>query len=198
MSLELFEIDPPVRIRPESPMSDEEFMRFCAANEPMRLEREPDGEITVMSPSGFETGRINSRITRLLDEWAETDGRGTVTDSNGGYALPDGSVRAPDAAWIKFGKVQPLSEEQQAGFPPVSPDFVIELRSPSDKPADLRRKMQWWLDNGVELGWLIDPYEKSVTIYRPGAEPEEHVNPTSVQGTGPVAGFELVLSRIWQ
>ena len=198
MSLELFEIDPPVRIRPESPMSDEEFMRFCTANEPMRLEREPDGEITVMSPSGFETGRINSRITRLLDEWAETDGRGTVTDSNGGYALPDGSVRAPDAAWIKFGKVQPLSEEQQAGFPPVSPDFVIELRSPSDKPADLRRKMQWWLDNGVELGWLIDPYEKSVTIYRPGAEPEEHVNPTSVQGTGPVAGFELVLSRIWQ
>jgi Uma2 family endonuclease len=178
-------------------MTDEEFLRFCAANEPMRVERETNGEIVVMSPAGFGTGRINSRITRCLDEWAEVDGRGAVTDSNGGYALPDGSVRAPDAAWISTHRLASLSEEQKTGFPPVCPEFVIELRSPSDNLVDLQAKMEMWIANGAEVAWLIDPLEKAVTIYRPGEQPEHLAQPTSIQGTGPIVGFELVLARIW-
>ena len=197
MNLALSQSELPVCLRFERPMTDEEFLRFCAANEPMRVEREANGEIVVMSPAGFGTGRINSRITRCLDEWAEADGRGAVTDSNAGYALPDGSVRAPDAAWISMRRLESLSEEQKTGFPPVCPDFIIELRSPSDKLPDLQEKMKQWIANGVEVGWLIDPKEKSVTIYRPGEQPEVLAQPTSVQGTGPIAGFELVLARIW-
>jgi Uma2 family endonuclease len=197
MNLAFSESKLPVRLRFDRPMTDEELMRFCAENEPVRVERDANGEILVMSPSGFGTGRINSRITRCLDEWAEIDGRGVVTDSNGGYALPDGSVRAPDAAWVSSRRLESLSEEQKTGFPPVCPEFVIELRSPSDKLPDLQAKMEQWIANGVEVGWLIDPKEKAVTIYRPGEQPELLAQPTSVQGTGPIAGFELVMARIW-
>ena len=197
MNLAFSESKLPVRLRFDRPMTDEELMRFCAENEPVRVERDANGEILVMSPSGFGTGRINSRITRCLDEWAEIDGRGVVTDSNGGYALPDGSVRAPDAAWVSSRRLESLSEEQKTGFPPVCPEFVIELRSPSDKLPDLQAKMEQWIANGVEVGWLIDPKEKAVTIYRPGEQPELLAQPTSVQGTGPIAGFELVMAWFW-
>jgi Uma2 family endonuclease len=90
-----------------------------------------------------------------------------------------------------------LSEEQTTGFAPVCPEFVIELRSPSDNLADLQAKMEMWIANGAEVAWLVDPLEKAVTIYRPGEQPEVLAQPTSVQGTGPIAGFELVLARIW-
>jgi Uma2 family endonuclease len=196
MSFALKEIEPPIRFRPDSPMSDEQFMRFCAANEPMRVEREPNGEILVTTPAGFGTGKMNSRIVRLLDEWAEADGRGVVTDSNCGYTLPDGSVRAPDAAWIASKRVETLSAEDQARFAPICPDFVIELRSPSDKLPDLQAKMAQWIANGAEVAWLIDPIDKAVTIYRPGDQPEHLAHPTSVQGIGPTAGFELVMARV--
>jgi Uma2 family endonuclease len=140
---------------------------------------------------------MNVRIGRLLDEWAEADGRGIVTDSNGGYTLPDGSMLAPDAAWVSNERWQALSDEDQARFALICPDFVIELRPPSDKLPDLHAKMEQWIANGAEVAWLIDPIEKSVTIYRPGDQPEHLPHPTSVQGTGPIAGFELLLSRIW-
>jgi Uma2 family endonuclease len=198
MSLALNEIEPPIRLRPDTPMSDDEFMRFCAANEPMRFEREPNGEILVMTPSGSRTSRINSQITYLLTAWAQEDARGVSFDSNGGFGLPDGSVRAADAAWVALHRWQALTEEEQSGFAPICPDFVIELRSPSDKLPDLQAKMDQWIANGAELAWLIDPIEKSVTVYRPGQDPEHLAHPTSVQGTGPIAGFELVLSRIWE
>jgi Uma2 family endonuclease len=198
MSLALNEIEPPIRLRPDTPMSDDEFMRFCAANEPMRFEREPNGEILVMTPSGSRTSRINSQITYLLTAWAQEDARGVSFDSNGGFCLPDGSVRAADAAWVALHRWQALTEEEQSGFAPICPDFVIELRSPSDKLPDLQAKMDQWIANGAELAWLIDPIEKSVTVYRPGQDPEHLAHPTSVQGTGPIAGFELVLSRIWE
>ncbi|HEY4379931.1 MAG TPA: Uma2 family endonuclease [Acidobacteriaceae bacterium] len=178
-------------------MSDDELLRFCAANENLRVEREPNGEILVMTPAGWNTSKMNQRIGRLLDEWAEMDGRGFVTDSNGGYSLPDGSMCAPDAAWVARWKVEALTAEQRAGFAPICPDFIIELRSPSDKLKDLQTKMEQWIANGAEVAWLIDPVDKAVTIYRPGDQPAILTHPTSVQGTGPIAGFELVLSRIW-
>ena len=178
-------------------MDDEALMRFCATNESVRVEREANGDLLVMSPSGFGSSMINSRINRLLTEWAEADGRGVTTDSNGGYTLPDGSMRAPDAAWVARSKVQRLSAADQARFAPICPDFVIELRSESDRLPMLQEKMRLWIANGVKLAWLIDPQRTIVEVYRPREEPELHEQPTSVQGSGPVAGFELVQERIW-
>ena len=198
MNFALNEIELPIRLITERPMSDFELMRFCAANETLRVEREPTGEILVMTPAGNKTSRMNMRICRILDEWAEADGRGIATDSNGGYTLPDGSMRAPDAAWVANTRMQLLSEEDQARFAPICPDFVIELRSPSDSLKELQAKMEQWIANGAEVAWLIDPIDKAVTIYRPGDAPEHLTHPTSVQGTGPITGFELVLSRIWE
>jgi len=197
MNLALTDTGLPVRLRFERPMTDEELMRFCAVNDDLRVEREPNGEILVMTPANIKTSSMNSRINRLLDEWAEADGRGIVSGPDGGYTLPDGSMRAPDAAWVANRRWQALSKEDQGRFAPICPDFVIELRSPSDKLPQARVKMEQWIANGAEVAWLIDPIEKAVTIYRPGEQPEVLAQPTSVQGTGPIAGFELVLARIW-
>jgi Uma2 family endonuclease len=197
MSFALSEIELPVRLSFEHPMTDDQLMRFCAVNEVLRVEREPNGEILVMTPAGFKTSTINIRISRLLDEWAEADGRGIATDSNGGYTLPDGSMRAPDVAWVRNERWRALSDQDQSRFAPICPDFVIELRSPSDKLPALQAKMKQWIANGAEVAWLIDPIEKAVTIYRPGDEPEHLTHPSSVQGTGPIAGFELVMARVW-
>ena len=149
-----------------------------------------------MTPAGFGS-RMNSTITRLLNEWAERDGRGVTTDSNGGYSLPDGSMRTQDAAWVSSAKVERLTEAEQARFAPTCPDFVIQLRPPSDRLRDLKRKMEHWIENGVQVGWLIDPNERSVTVYRAGEGAETLVDPSSVQGSGPVRGFELVMARVW-
>ena len=197
MNLALPQADLPVRLRFQRPMSDEELIRFCAENEVLRVEREPNGEILVMTPAGSRTSRMNSRITRFLDEWAEADGRGVATDSNGGYTLPDGSMRAPDGAWVELRRWQALSAEQQTGYAPVCPDFVIELRSPSDRLPDVEAKMEQWIANGARVGWLIDPERKVVAIYRAGQAAEVLEDPSSVQGDGPVAGFELVMERVW-
>jgi Uma2 family endonuclease len=198
MNFALAEMPLPLRFRPTKPMNDDELMRFCAANDFLRVERDANGEILVMTPAGTKTSRMNSRITRLLDEWAEQDGRGIAVDSNGGFTLPDGSVRAADAAWVARNRWDALSDADQARFAPICPDFIIELRSPSDNLADLIKKMEQWIANGVQLGWLIDPESQTVSIYRPNEQPETLTHPTSIQGHGIMAGFELVMDRIWK
>ena len=198
MNFALAEMPLPFRFRPEKPMTDEELMRFCAANDLLRVERDANGEILVMTPAGINTSRMNMRIGRLLDEWAEQDGRGIAVDSNGGFTLPDNSVRAADAAWLLKSRWNELSQADQARFSPLCPDFVIELRSPSDNIADLEAKMKQWIANGAQVAWLIDPERKLVGIYRPGEQSEIHHHPTSVQGSGVIAGFELVMARIWE
>ena len=179
-------------------MSDEELMRFSAANESVRVERDANGEILVMTPAGSKTSKMNSRITRFLDAWAEEDGRGVAFDSNGGFTLPDGSMRAPDAAWVELKKWESLSAEDQSRYAPICPDFVIELRSQSDSLPELEAKMKQWIANGTKVAWLIDPGQQAVSIYRPDDEPEVLIHPSSVQGDGIVAGFELVMARIWE
>jgi Uma2 family endonuclease len=198
MSLALSEIDPPVRLRPETPMNDAEFMRFCAANEPMRFEREANGEIIVMSPTWTEGAGRESDVGIELAIWARGDGRGRYYGSNAGFTLPDTSVRAGDAHWVSWARWNALTREQQKGFASICPDFVIEVRSETDRLPPLQEKMGTWIANGVELAWLIDPQRKVVEIYRPGEEPEIHEQPTSVRGSGPVDGFELVMARIWE
>jgi Uma2 family endonuclease len=198
MNLALNEIDLPVRLRTETAMSDEEFMRFCRANEPARLERDANGEIIVMSPTGSDGGGVESEVCLELGIWARADGRGRALGSSTGFKLPDSSVRAADAAWISWQLWNSVTAEQRKGYAPICPEFVIEIRSETDRLPPLQAKMEQWIANGAEVAWLIDPIDKAVTIYRPGDAPEHFTHPTSVQGTGPISGFELVLSRIWE
>jgi Uma2 family endonuclease len=188
----------PVRICFEKPLSDDALMRFSAANEWLRLERDVNGELIVMSPTGSEGSSWNAEINADLTVWARRDGRGRVFDSNGGFTLPDGSVRAADAAWVSFHRWNALTREQQQGYAPICPEFVIELKSPPDRLPELQAKMEMWIANGAEVAWLIDPQRKAVEIYRPGNSSNVLHEPSSVQGTGPVAGFELVMARVWQ
>jgi Uma2 family endonuclease len=198
MSLTLSRIELPVRIKTDTPMSDDEFMRFCSANEPTRFERDANGEIVVMSPTGIDGGAAEADVNLELGIWARGDGRGRAFGPSAGFRLPDSSVRAADAAWISWERLNSISAEQRKGFGPVCPEFVIEVRSKTDRLPPLQAKMEQWIANGAEVAWLIDPIEKTVAIYRPDEQPEHLNEPTSVQGSGPIAGFELVMSRIWQ
>ncbi len=198
MNLALNQFELPIRISQDRPVTDEELLRLSAENEPMRFERDANGEVIVMSPTGTGGGRIETRIIVELGNWARTDGRGEAFGSSTGFKLPDSSVRAADAAWMSSKKWNALDAEELKRFARACPEFVIEIRSESDRLAPLQAKMQMWIDNGVEVAWLIDPQEKAVTIYRPNHQPEHLAHPTSVQGTGPIVGFELVMSRIWE
>jgi Uma2 family endonuclease len=198
MNFALAEMPLPLRFRPEKPMSDEELMRFCAANDFLRVERDANGEILVMTPAGNNTGRKNTAIISALDAWAVPDGRGYAFDSNTGFTLPDGSMRSPDAAWVQAARWDALSADDKERFSPICPDFVVELCSPSDNLAELETKMERWIANGAQIAWLIDPERQVVAVYRPGDQPEVHHHSTSVQGHGVIAGFELLMDRIWK
>jgi Uma2 family endonuclease len=173
MNLDLSSLPMPVRLRPETPMSDEELIRFSRVNKPFRMEREPNGEILIMTPAGNETGRINFRTVQALGNWADEDGRGIVFAADTGFTLPNGAVRAPDGAWMSNQRWSVLTKSEQQGFGTLCPEFIVELASPSDRIKDLQRKMvQEWIAGGAELAWLIEPKTRRVTIYRPGEEAE--------------------------
>ena len=197
MQFALKNLELPVRIRLERPMTDEELMRFCAENELLRVERDANGELIVMTPTGSQGSGRNSEIITDLVIWARKDGRGKVFDSNGGFTMPDGSMRAADAAWVSWRRWNALTHEQQEGFAPLCPEFVIELRSASDRLPELQAKMQMWLANGAEVAWLIDPSRKTVEVYRAGRVVVVLVGGCAVVGDGVMAGFELELARIW-
>ncbi len=188
----------PLRITPPSPITDEELIRFSRENKPYPVELDSNGDILIMSPTGFDGAEANAELVAELKVWnRQLHKPGHVTDSNGGYRLRDHSVRAPDAAWIAADRVSHFTREQRRKFIPVAPDFVIELRSPSDSKRDAESKMEMWIENGVELAWLIDPLEQTVTIYRPDRKPERLDTLSQVSGEGPVAGFVLPLDRIF-
>ncbi len=198
MELSLRGLDFPLRIRPEHPFSEDELLRFCAANDSLRIELEANGELSVLSPTGGGTSNINAQITYQLVKWTEENGRGTCFDSNGGFRLPDGSVRAPDASWVSWSRWNALTAEQRRGFVPLCPEFVVELRSPTDNLHALQEKLREWIANGAELAWLIDVERKMVEVYRPRAsEPDILEAVSAVYGEGQVGGFVLEMSRIW-
>jgi Uma2 family endonuclease len=197
MNLSLSEIELPVRLRLERPMTDEELMRFSAANELLRVERDANGELIVMSPTGSDGGSTELNAGSELRDWALGDGRGKVFGPNAGFTLPDSSVRAADAAWVSWERWNGLTRSQQKGYAPLCPEFVIEVRSESDRLEPLREKMQMWISNGAEVAWLVDPECKVVEIYRPGQSVAVLEQPEKVLGDGPVAGFELVMARVW-
>ena len=197
MKLALGELELPFRLRPAAALDDEQLERFCSDNNPLRIEREPNGELIIMSPTGSEGGGLDSELGLELGFWARADGRGRYFGPSSGFTLPDTSVRAPDAAWMSWDRWNSLSPESRKGFARVCPEFVIEVRSETDRLKPLQEKMQSWISNGAELAWLLDPERRTVEIYRPGQAPDVLFDPSSVQGEGPVRGFELIMQRIW-
>ena len=176
-------------------LSEAEFLALTEDFPDCFLEYTSEGTVLIMPPTDPGTGLRVFRVARQLGNWAETQGRGLVLGSDSGFFLPDGSRRSPDAAWFDAER---WKEAQQPGtlFPVFAPEFVIEVRSPKQSARPLREKMQEYIANGVQLGWLIDPIEGTVTLYRPGREPEVLNHPASVSGEGPVEGFRLNLDGI--
>src|SRR5215217_1043597 len=178
-------------------VTPEQFEELCRDYSELRLELTSTGELIIMPPTGFQTGARNANLTSQLVVWATKDGSGVCTDSSGGFALPNGARRAPDAAWVKRERVDDLTKEQKEGFGPFCPDFVVEIRSPSDRLADLRNKMLEYIENGASLGWLIDPFKRQVYVYQANEDLVILDNPETVSGDPLLPGFTLDLTRLW-
>ena len=194
----VFEIPvfPPRSMVLDPPLSDEEFERMCEQSEFASLERSKEGAIIVNGPAGGMTSDGNAEVIRQLRNWWKQHRRGRAFDSNCGFFLPDGSSLSPDAAYVTAEQLEGLTREQLARFLRFAPAFVIELRSPSDSLAQAAAKMEAWIANGVQLGWLVDPYAKQVHVYAPGAAPSIESG-SQVSGSGPVQGFVLDLEEVW-
>jgi Uma2 family endonuclease len=195
--IDLRDLELPLVLRPSSPISDETLIKLSERNRPYRLELDKEGKVTIMTPVNYRGGKQEGYVAASLLLWSEEDGRGSALPANVGFRLPDGSCLAPDAAWLTKEREEALTPEQLDSFPPVCPDFVIEVRSKSDARAALEAKMQLWLDNGAQLAWLIDPIDANVTIYRPAKTPEILVRPEVVGGDAPVTGFVLRCTGLW-
>lgn len=196
----LVETNPIVlRMPPALAMDDDQFFEFCQVNRELRIERTAEGEIIVMPPTGSETGGRNFDLIAQFSVWVKRDSTGKGFDSSTGFKLPNGAERSLDVSWVKKDRWEALTPKQRKKFAPICPDFVIELRSPSDRLKTLENKMEEYIDNGALLGWLIDPNSRQVYIYRPGVEVEQLDNPATVKGDESVLpGFVLVMEEIWQ
>ncbi|MBZ8182610.1 Uma2 family endonuclease [Oscillatoria salina] len=176
----------------------EQFTALAACNRELQLERTAKGELIVNPPTGWETGKRNWSISGELYLWWRNAGEpGEAFDSSTGFTLPNNANRSPDACWISQERWDALTDEQKDTFPHICPDFVVELRSASDKLKSLQEKMQEYLDNGARLGWLIDPQNRTVAVYRVGLEGEILSNPTELSGEEILPGFVLNLRRVW-
>lgn len=181
---------------PVGVLTDEAFYQLCQANPELKFERSVKGELIVLPPSGRESGRRNANITADLTIWNRQTQLGYVFDSSTCFRLPNGAERSPDAAWIERSRWDALSAEARETFPPIAPDFVIELRSASDSLTTLQAKMQEYQESGVRLGWLLNPQDQQVEIYRPDYPTERLQNPQQLSGEPTLPGFVLDLSGI--
>jgi Uma2 family endonuclease len=184
-------------LNPELRMSDDDYFALCMTNPDVRFERTAQGEIIIVPPAGAESDNQSLEVGAQLRNWAKRDRRGRVFGSSVEFILPTGAALSPDAAWVSNTRLSTLTKDQLRKFPPVSPEFVVEVMSPSDRLKPAIEKMQEWLRGGVELAWLIHGDAKTVYVYRAGHE-EKHSNITSLAGEGTVAGFELDLTEIWR
>lgn len=178
-------------------VTDDQFLELVRANPDLRMERTPEGELIIMSPTGSEGGNYNAELTTDFGIWNRQAKLGKIFDSSTGFKLPNGATRAPDTAWVKQSRWDALTPEQQKGFAPICPDFVLELASETDDIEMLQAKMQEYLENGCSLGWLIDPKTRQVEIYRPDQEVEVLQNPESLSGEDVMLGFTLNLGTIF-
>lgn len=178
-------------------LTDEQFYQLCQDNEDLRLELTAEGELIIMPPTGGTTGARNSRINYQIAGWAIKDGTGLSFDSSTMFILPNGAKRSPDGSWVSRERWDALSQEERDKFAPLCPDFVLELRSPSDSLSFLQDKMDEYISNGAGLGFLLDPKAKRVYVYRPGQPVESLDNPRTVSGDPVLPGFVLDLKDIW-
>jgi len=186
----------PERLFWDPPLTDDEFEAFAMTNDLLHLERTKEGEIIVTPQTGDDTGSANAEISKQLGIWWDTHERGRVYDSSTGFFLPDSSNLSPDAAYVLPEKLGPRSG-RGAKMAHHCPDFVIELLSSSDPLRKAEAKMNDWIANGTALAWLIDPYQRQVTVYAPG-QPPHIVSGASLEGSGPVEGFTLNLDKVWR
>lgn len=177
--------------------TDDEFWEFCRQNDEMRIEMTKEGDVIITPPTGLETGDRNAEITMQLRLWAKKNKAGKTYDSSTGFKLPNGATVSPDASWVRRERLEKFTAKQRERFLPLCPDFVLELRSASDGLKDSQEKMKEYIENGARLGWLIDPKNKSVYVYRPNSEVGILENPSKVSGENVLENFELDLTEIW-
>ncbi|MGE0822706.1 MAG: Uma2 family endonuclease [Candidatus Binatia bacterium] len=170
-------------------MDNHEFFIFCQRNCDWRIERSSEGDLIVQPPTGGTTGRVNFNLTGLFGAWVRSDGTGVGFDSSTGFILPNGAERSPDLAWVRCSRWEPLTEGARTEFPPSCPDFVVEIRSSSDRLATLQGKMREYIANGAQLGWLLDPLEKRVYVYGPNVPMEVLDQPEELSGEPVLPGF---------
>lgn len=186
-----------LHLKPAVELENDQFFELCQINRDLRIERNAQGELLIMPPAGGKTSERNAEITMQLRIWAKRDGTGLSFDSSGGFVLTNDAVRSPDAAWVRRSRLESLTAEQRKKFIPLCPDFVLELRSPTDPLGILQSKMQEYLDNGAQLGWLIDPETQRVYVYRPASPIEYLDKPDLLTGDPVLDGFVLDLREIW-
>jgi Uma2 family endonuclease len=182
---------------PNVQLTDNQFYQLCRDNPDIKLERSALGELIIMSPTGGETGKRNASIIADFVIWNRQTKLGEVFDSSTCFKLPNGSDRSPDVSWIQLERWNALTPSQQEKFPPIAPDFVLELMSPSDSLQATQQKMKEYMDAGVKLGWLIDPKTRCVEIYRTGQHVEVLSSPTSLFGEDVLPGFVLDMRVVW-
>ncbi|MBE9220023.1 Uma2 family endonuclease [Dolichospermum flos-aquae] len=186
-----------LQMLPNMIMTDDQFFDFCQLNRHFRIERNQIGDLFIMSPTDSETEERNFNLIVQLGIWTKQDGTGVGFGSSGGFTLPNGAVRSPDAAWIKRTKWEIIPADKRKKFAPICPEFVVELRSENDSLSTLKEKMQEYIDNGTQLAWLIDRKQRQVFIYRPNCGVAELDNPQTLTGEDILPGFVLDLSEIW-
>jgi Uma2 family endonuclease len=182
-----------LNLEPITQLTHEQFYELCMANKDVPMERSPSGELIIMTPLGGSSGKKEADYITDLGIWNRQTGLGEVFSSSTVFNLPGGGDRSPDAAWIKLERWESLTPEEQEKFPPICPDFVIELRSRTDRLKPLQQKMQEYLRCGLRLGWLINPQDWQVEIYRLGQEAEVLTYPVMLSGEAVLPGFELMI-----
>jgi Uma2 family endonuclease len=193
-------LDLPFKLKvQDTKLTEEQFLRLCQENRDLCFELTSQKELVILPPAGAETGRRNNEISYFLTAWTKQEGTGFAFGFSAGFTLPNGAIRSPDASWVKRERWEVLTKGQRERFAPLCPDFVIELRSPSDQLSVLQEKMQEYIDidNGARLGWLIDPIDKRVHIYRPNQPIEILDNPSSLTGDPVLPGFVLPVHELW-
>jgi len=187
-----------VHMRPLFEMNDEQFEEFCRLNRDLRIEMTAEGDLIIMSPTFGRTGNRNFKLTALVYLWSERDGTGVGFDSSTLFVLPNGAKRSPDVSWVRKTRLATLTDEQKNKFLPLCPDFVLELRSSSDSLAEVQAKMREYMDNGAQLGWLLDPSTRSVYVYRANGTVEQIENAETVAGDPLMPAFVLNLRGVWE
>ena len=186
-----------LRFSPVIEMTEEQFLTFCEQNETARIERTAEGDLEVLPLVDMYSSSRNLDIATQLRNWARRDGESIALGPSAGFTLPNGAVRSPDASWIPKSRLAELTTEDKSAFAHICPDFVVELRSRSDRLSVLRAKMDEYMENGARLGWLIDPLDRRVYVYRPDSEVKILENPESVSAEPELPGFTLELEDVW-